>query len=116
MYELEQQIETSGKSSNFFRLATAHFSSTVPLVAQLLFKWRGGRQVDLDEVTDSTKRATFQLSHAVVDAENPEDVAMAKEWKATRCVSYAWIVDSHLADRKISDKKYEVDVSAALTD
>lgn len=75
-----------------------------------IFEWHGGRSIDRASVMDSTKRSDFQLSHAIVDADSEADVTTAGDWAAKRCVSYAWIVDSHGAGKKMSEKKYAVEL------
>lgn len=108
IYELEQQLDTT-KSGNFFRLATAHFGDAVPPWVRLMFEWHGGRSIDRASILDPSRRSEFQLSHAIVDAACDDDVMAAPEWSAKRCVSYEWVVDSHDAGRKMSEKKYAVE-------
>lgn len=109
IHELEQQLDGGAtKSGNFFRLATAHFADSVAPWVRSIFEWHGGRTIDRATVLDPTKRVDFQLSHAIVDASREDDVIAAGEWAARRCVSYEWIVDSHEACKKMSEKKYAV--------
>lgn len=75
---------------------------------RILFEWHGGRTIDDRTIADASQQCDYKLSHAVVDAARVDDVATAAQLSAKRCVSYAWIVDSHDLNRKQSDKKYAV--------